>query len=104
MQPLDPYLLSLGLGIGFGLVYGALSYLTYRMALGRPQQVFMAVAFGGMVGRLFVATIAIALVLAFTSVMPSVFIASFFAIFAIALVLEITVLHRQQTRQPVQRT
>lgn len=104
MTPDTAYTLSLSLGIGFGLVYGILSYVTYRIALSRPPQMFMLVAFGGMTARLFVATAAVALVLAFAPVLPMVFVVSFFAVFAIALILEVTLLHRSQTRQAVQRS
>ncbi|MFT4603470.1 MAG: hypothetical protein ACI9W4_000184 [Rhodothermales bacterium] len=62
----------------------------------------MLVALGGMTARLFVAATAVALVLAFAPVLPMVFVVSFFAVFAMALTLEITLLHRQQSRQAVQ--
>lgn len=104
LAPDDAYILSLSLGIGFGLVYGVVSYLTYRVALSRSPQTFMVIAFGGMTIRLFVAAAAVALVLAFAPVLPMVFIVSFFAVFAMALTLEITLLHRQQTRQAIQST
>lgn len=100
----DAYSLSIGLGIAFGLVYGVASFVTYRVALRKSTQTFMMVAFGGMALRLMVAMIAIALVLALTSVQPMPFIASFFAVFAMALTLEVTVLHRQQTRQAISRS
>jgi hypothetical protein len=99
-----PYGMSLGLGIGFGLVYGIASYLTYRLALNRAVQTFMMIAFGGMILRLFAAVIAVVLVLVLTEVQPLVFVSSFFAVFAMALTVEVLVIHRQQSRKALQRS
>ncbi|MBO6574096.1 MAG: hypothetical protein JJ896_01665 [Rhodothermales bacterium] len=104
MEPNDAYVLSLTLGIAFGVVYGLASFITYRLALRKSARTFMMVAFGGMAIRLMMAATAVVLVLALAPVQPLPFVTSFFAVFAMALVLEVTVLHRQQTRQAVART
>ena len=104
MEPNTAYELSIALGIAFGLLYGIASYVTYRVALRKSSRTFMMVAFGGMALRLMVAMMAIALVLALSPVQPLPFVTSFFAVFAMALTLEVTVLHRQQTRQAISRS
>ena len=104
VDPANAFVLSLSLGVAFGLVYGVASFLTYKVALKRSQQTFMMVAFGGMALRLMVAAISVALMLAFAPVDPMTFISSFFAVFAMALTLEVTLLHRRQTRQAVSRS
>ncbi|MFT5144843.1 MAG: hypothetical protein ACI80V_002575 [Rhodothermales bacterium] len=100
----DGFVLGLTLGIGFGVIYGGVSFFTYRVALRRSYQTFMVVAFGGMVARLFIALTAITLVIVFVAVDLAAFVSSFFAVFAIALTIEVVMLHRQQTRQLVQRS
>ncbi len=103
MEIADPYGLSLGLGIGFGILYGLASYVTYRLALQRAVQTFMIIAFGGMILRLFAAAIAVVLVLVLTDVQPLVFVVSFFAVFTLALGVEVVLIHRQQSRKALQR-
>lgn len=56
--------LSIGLGAGIGLAYGALALLGFRYALQFRGNRFMAFALGGMLGRmvlLFVAVLAVAM-------------------------------------------
>ncbi len=65
-----------------------------RLALGRSKQSFMLFVFGGMAFRLFLAVAAIALIIALVTVNNVVFLAAFFGVFLIGLVLEIAVLHR----------
>ena len=71
------------------LVYGSL-----RLALGQSKQSFMLFVFGGMAIRLFLAVAAIAMIIALVPVKQVVFLAAFFGVFLIGLVLEITILHR----------
>lgn len=90
--------LSMGSGAGIGVLYGLASYLGYKRALLASPRRFMLLALGGMTVRLFVAVMVITLTLVLAPVQPMPFIGSFFALFLMALVLEVLVLHRRASR------
>lgn len=58
---------------------------------------------GGMLLRLLVASIMVVAVLLWLPVDPALFIGTFFGFFVIALVIEITTLHRSQRNSPPYR-
>ncbi len=85
---------SVILGLVTGGFYILLVYVSLRLALGQTKQSFMLFVFGGMAFRLFVAVAAIAMIIALVPVKQIVFLAAFFGVFLIGLVLEIAILHR----------
>ena len=87
---------SLTLGTLIGACYVVSAYATFRFAAGRSQRVFLLVALGGVGIRLLAAASVIALVIALTDVHQPLFLGSFFAVFVVGLVLEVTLLHRRQ--------
>lgn len=86
---------SVILGLVIGGLYILLVYVSLRLALGQSKRSFMLFVFGGMALRLFLAVAAIAMIIALVPVKQIVFLAAFFGVFLIGLVLEITILHRQ---------
>jgi hypothetical protein len=89
---------SVVLGVSVGAIYGAISYLSYRLALVKEKS-FVAIVYGGMLIRLMLASVAILLILLFASVRPFQFLGSFFVVFVIGLTTEILHLHRRQHHQ-----
>jgi len=87
---------SLILGTLIGACYVISAYASFRFALGRSQRVFLLVALGGVGVRLLVAASLIALVIALVQVNQAYFLGSFFSIFVIGLIVEVTMLHRKQ--------
>lgn len=90
---------SLGLGGGLGAFYGAVSYVTYRMALRAPGQRFLQILLASLLLRMFTALVVIALVMTFVPVQELSFLGAFFAVFIVGLVLEVWVLHRSAARR-----
>lgn len=88
--------LSLGLGVGLGLLYGAASLWTNRRALTRGRSQFLRIAFVGMFTRMFVALGLIVLILVLLPVNTMAFVGAFFAVFLAFLAYETLSLHRQQ--------
>ncbi len=91
---------SLGLGVGIGLVYGAASYATYRLALSASTRKFLLLVWGGMILRMFVALGILVLIMISVAVVELALIGSFFAVFAVVLVLEVYGLHRAGAAPP----
>ena len=91
----DEFWISAIFGIITGGIYVLSGYVSLRLALKRSNQSLMMVVFGGMALRLFVAVSAIALIFALAPIDQKIFLAAFFVVFVIGLVLEISVLHRQ---------
>lgn len=85
----------MALGAGIGLVYGAISYITYRMALGVSKRLFMALTVGGLLVRMLLCMAAIVVVLFFTDVARYPFLFSFAATFILSLAVEVFLLHRR---------
>jgi hypothetical protein len=83
-------------GAGIGALYVLSAYLTFRFALSRGQRMFLIVALGGIGVRLMVAVSVITLVLVLSSVNQPAFLAGFFAVFVLGLILEVLMLHRGQ--------
>jgi hypothetical protein len=92
----DGILFSLLPGASIGAVYGLSAYISFRVALDRPDRLFMLIVLGGMALRLFIAVLTIALILVLSNVDQEVFLISFFAVFAVGLAAEILFLHRRQ--------
>ena len=87
--------LSVGLGAGLGLLYIGASVVVNRFAATRPGNSFLLIFVSGMMIRLAVALSFITVVLLLLPVTPLAFIGSFFAVFCIGLVLEVSSLHRK---------
>ena len=87
---------SVGLGAGIGLLYGLVSYLGYKRALLASHHRFLLLALGGMTVRLLVVVSLIAVILSLSLVQATPFVGAFFAVFIVALVLEVLALHRRQ--------
>lgn len=90
----EQLLLSVGLGIGLGLAYVLASYASNKHALRSGR--FTIVVVGAMMLRMFIALAFLAGVLLMLPVSDFAFLGSFFAIFGIGLVIEVSALHRRQ--------
>lgn len=89
--------LSVGLGAGLGLLYIGSSVLVNRFAATRTGNLAMLIFVSGMMIRLAIALSFITIVLLLLPVTMLAFIGSFFAVFCIGLVLEVSSLHRKLT-------
>lgn len=90
----EQLVLSLGLGIGLGLLYVFASFVSNKRALRSGR--FTLVVVGAMMLRMFVALAFLAGVLLMLPVSDVAFLGSFFVIFGIGLVAEISTLHRSK--------
>lgn len=88
------HVLSVGLGVGIGLLYILVSRLTYRLAAGSGDRRFFRIMAGGVVVRLFAAVTLVVLVLLLVSVEARLFVLAFLLTFAGGIVREIRWLHR----------
>lgn len=88
------YWLSIGLGVGIGLLYHLASRITYRLAAGSGDRRFFLIVLGGVGVRLFAAVTLVVLVLALLAVDATAFTASFLVVFAAGLAREVWWLHR----------
>ena len=88
---------SVGLGVGFGLTYLALSLLTHRLAR-RFGVHAIQVELGGVVARLLFAAGAVLLVLLVVPVVRGAFALAFLATFALGLVFDVVRLVRRAMR------
>lgn len=86
--------LSIGLGAGIGAVYGALALLNYRYALQFRGRRFMAVAFGGMLGRMVLLFVVVLSAALWIPVHVTGFIIALVAVVIVSLVLEVIALMR----------
>lgn len=88
---------SVALGVGFGLVHFALSLLTHRLARRFAAQA-VQVELAGVVARLLIALVALAVVLVAVPVQKGAFVLAFFLTFAAGLVVDTARLARRATR------
>lgn len=91
----DGIWLSVGLGIGLGLVYLAASYLSNRRAM-RSRRNALLIVVGAMAIRILLALLALVAILLLLPVAPVAFMGSFFVMFIFGLALEVWVLHSQE--------
>ncbi|NNE34636.1 MAG: hypothetical protein HKN13_05345 [Rhodothermales bacterium] len=84
-------------GLIIGGIYVLLVFGTVRLAQKRSRKSFMLIVLGGMSLRLFLAIASIALIFALVPINKQVFLAAFFAVFLIGLVLETVMMHRHGT-------
>lgn len=91
-------LLGLTLGGGIGLANAAASYGLYRLVRHRSDKTFYSVVLLGVVGRLGVALVLVALILALVPVHFFAFIGALLASVVAGLVTETALIHRGQTR------
>lgn len=61
---------SVLLGAVVGVVYGAIAYVSHRLALGMQGTSFLAFALGGMLARMVLVLVLVGLTLAFVNVDP----------------------------------
>ncbi|NND70595.1 MAG: hypothetical protein HKN43_03355 [Rhodothermales bacterium] len=80
-------------GVALGLVYGASSYLTFLLAMKRPGVQFIVISLGGMLLRMMLAFIAIAVLTRVLDVLEQQFFMGFLATFIIVLPIEIGAMH-----------
>ncbi len=92
-------LLGLTLGGGIGLANAAASYGLYRIARDRSDQVFYSVVLLGLVGRLGVALVLVALVLLLAPVHTYAFVGALLVSVALGLVVETTLIYRGQMQR-----
>lgn len=88
---------SVGLGVGFGLAYLALSLITHRLAR-RFGVHAIQVELGGVVARLLIALLGVTVVLAVVPVTRGAFVLAFLATFALGLVFDTARLARRAAR------
>lgn len=88
-------LLSIGLGVGLGILYIVASFISNKRAL-RSGSRFMLLLVSTMVLRLVVALVLLVGILLMLPVSESAFLGSFFVVFVLGLVLEIWTLHQRQ--------
>ena len=88
-------LLSIGAGGSLGLLYVFASWLTVRLAAGRPNQQFLLLFFGGMIARMGLALVLVTLALLLAPVRQGVFIAAFLIVFLMGLAAEVFFIHRR---------
>ena len=86
------------LGVALGAANAAAAYALYRAGLGRSQKAFLQIVFGGMVARLLVVTVVIALVLLLLPVHHLAFAAGFLSAFAVGTAAEVLILQRRAAR------
>lgn len=89
-------LLGVGFGVSIGLLYGAASLATIRLAARYGDQKFMLVFLGGLMARLAVAVVLVMLVVALLEVHTLAFIGTLFFVFFLGLVLEVWLVHRRR--------
>lgn len=99
---MDDLVLSAGLGASIGLLYGAASLATIRLAARRGDRQFMLLFLGGMIARLAVAVVLVMLVVAIFEVHVPAFIGTLFFVFLLGLSVEVWLVHRRRLagRQP----
>lgn len=83
-------------GAVLALAYSASALMLGRVALRASRRTFMMIVMGGMIGRMFVALIVVALVIIFVPLHKTSFLTGFFFVFVIGLTYEVLTLHRQQ--------
>jgi xanthine/uracil/vitamin C permease (AzgA family) len=88
---------SVGLGVGFGLAYLALSLITHRLAR-RFGVHAIQVELGGVVARLLLAAVAVLVVLLVVPVARGAFAMAFLATFTLGLVFDVARLVRRALR------
>ncbi len=91
-------LLGLTLGGGIGVANAAASYGLYRIARDRTDKVFYSVVLLGLVGRLGVALVLVALVLVAVPVHALAFVGALLASVVAGLVVETALIYRGQRR------
>ena len=87
--------LGAGAGGSIGALYVLASWLTVRVAAGRPNQQFLLVFFGGMLARMGLALALMTLALLLAPVRPGALIATFLIVFLIGLAAEVFFIHRR---------
>lgn len=85
---------DIAFGVGLGLSYGTAGYLNFLWAMRRNGASFMVVALGGMLVRLVVAFLFVALGVLLFDLQEKPFFLAFFLTFMVALALEITAMHK----------
>ncbi len=91
-------LLGLTLGGGIGLLNATASYGLYRLVRGRSDKTFYAVVLLGLLGRLGIALLLVALVLMLVPVHFFAFTGALLVSVVVGLVTETLLIHRGQTR------
>jgi hypothetical protein len=86
--------LSIGLGVGLGLLFALASHLTHRLAAGTGDRRFFRIVIGGVVARLIAAASLVVLVLSLVPVDVAQFAVSFLVVFSAGMAREIRWLHR----------
>lgn len=86
--------LGAALGAGLGILYGCASYALTRYAACHGRRRFMVLFFGGMIARMAVALVLVALVLVFLSVPVAAFIGSLLIMLLIGFAVDVAVIHR----------
>lgn len=91
---MDPTFLSIGLGVGIGLLYKVASRAAHRVAARRGGRQFTHFVLGGVAVRLFASVILVVLVLLLTPVDVALFTTSLLAVLVLGLAHEVWWLHR----------
>ncbi len=86
--------LSAGLGAALATSSAVVGLWLMSWALAKPQAVFLGALVGGILGRLFVFSLALALLVSVTELSPAAFLGGLFVYYAVCQALEIRTLHR----------
>lgn len=89
-------------GIALGAANAAVAYALFRVGVGRSQQAFLKIVFGGLVVRLVLVTALMGGVLLLVAVDRTAFVGGFFMALAVGIVTEIMLIqrHARRARQP----
>ena len=90
-------------GVSLGLLYGVAGFLNFRWAMRRDGASFMVIALGGMIVRMTVMFIFVALGVLLLHVQEDPFFLAFFLTFMIVLAIEITAMHKGWGIKPTAR-
>lgn len=86
---------GVGLGAGLGLLYSVASWVTARFAARRQsREQFMALFVGGMLVRMALALVVIALILLFARVPAGAFVGGFLVVLVAGMALEVAAAHQ----------
>ncbi len=85
---------NIAFGVGLGLFYGVAGYLNFLWAMRRSGASFMVIALGGMLLRMTIAFLLVALGVLLLDVQENPFFLAFVSTFVVALALEITAMHK----------
>ncbi len=85
---------DIAFGIGLGILYGVAAYLNFLWAMRRSGASFMVIALGGMIIRMTLAALLVALGVLLFGVQENPFFLAFALTFMVVLALEVLAMHK----------